>query len=44
MKKNIANFTNNADIDWPNIALKYDDISGTYLDTLVTVSIHYETS
>lgn len=44
MKKNVASFTNNADIDWPNIALKYDDISGTYLDTLVTVSIHYETS
>lgn len=42
MKKNVAVF--NSDLLWESVPLRYDEISGTYFDELIVVSIHYETS
>lgn len=42
MKKNTAVF--NAEYLWENIQMRYDDMTGTYMDTPAIISIHYETS
>lgn len=42
MKKNIATWT--TDLLWEDVVLRYDEISGTYLDTMMVIGVHYETS
>lgn len=42
MKKNVALF--NSEMVWDFVPIRYDEVSGTFFDTPVIISIHYETS